>query len=488
MYVSEIKIYMKKILKYLSDTTIKIKIILIFSFITILLAGTLALVSYVASRDIYRRQVQEEARLLSSIIAADLENKYLDFIQPDRQNLAYKHFHKLIKGSMQKMNLSGAFIFNRDLDIYVSVLPNISKSRLQINRKEITELKPGSGAATLPFKADDGNWYLWAFHRLDENWYFGVQENVERLARLDELAFIFLFIGIGGVAVTILAAWLLARSIARPIDKLVNFSRRIGGGFFNEQPPKGINGELKILQNAFIEMRSDLARQHKEKENMLAQIAHEIRNPLGSIELLAGLLMEDIAADTESAKYTRNILSEVQGLKTQISDYLNYSRPMPAEPEQVDLAELYDEVKSSFEKAAAKKSIHFQFEPTERIIYFDRRHLRRIFINLIANSIDSLLQGGSIRISSANEGKRRVISFTDDGPGIEEEHLTKIFDPFYTTKKEGSGLGLSISRKLCYENKAALEVTNNPGKGCTFQIIMNGQANNVSEKNRILIE
>ena len=132
----------------------------------ILLVGIMARISYVTSRQIYRQQIMEQTLLLTTLLAADIEIKYLDFIQSDKKNLASQYFTDLLSNRLQKMDLSNVFIFNRDLQIVIRTKPNISTSRLQINRKEIGELKPGSSKASLPFKAEDGQWYLWAFYRL----------------------------------------------------------------------------------------------------------------------------------------------------------------------------------------------------------------------------------------------------------------------------------------------------------------------------------
>ena len=436
----------------------------------ILLVGIMARISYVTSRQIYRQQIMEQTLLLTTLLAADIEIKYLDFIQSDKKNLASQYFTDLLSNRLQKMDLSNVFIFNRDLQIVIRTKPNISTSRLQINRKEIGELKPGSSKASLPFKAEDGQWYLWAFYRLNDHWYLGVQESVNRLAHLDELSWIFFFIGIGGIAITVITAWLLAGSIARPINKLVEFSRRIGSGNFRDKAPSGIKGDLRTLQTALIKMRDDLNHQHKEKENLLAQIAHEIRNPLGSIELLAGLVFEDIKQDDPSKEYLNKILEEVRGLKSQITDYLEYSRPMSPEPEPIDLVQFCNNIQNTFEKKTRNKNIQLDFEISADTVYFDRQHLRQIFFNLITNSVEVLPKGGKIQINSINEANHIKISITDNGPGIAEKDMSKIFDPFFTTKKDGAGLGLSISRKLCRENRAELVVKNNRQRGCTFSI------------------
>ena len=200
-------------------------------------------------------------------------------------------------------------------------------------------------------------------------------------------------------------------------------------------------------------------------------IAHEIRNPLGGIELLANLARENLNGDLKNKEYLDRILKEINGLKSLITSYLNYSRSVPVKPAWVGLPKLLNEVGDIFKKQLNEKDIHLTLDSGINIIYFDEDHLRQILINLIVNGMDSISSGGIIRISSGYKNKQWVISVSDNGSGIKEKDLLFIFDPFFTTKKNGTGLGLAISRKLCIENKAEIFAQNNPDKGTTFTII-----------------
>jgi len=263
----------------------------------------------------------------------------------------------------------------------------------------------------------------------------------------------------------------VARRITKPIDKLVTFSSEIGKGDFKTFTPEGMKGEFEILTKAMDAMKQNLAENHKEREKILAQIAHEIRNPLGGIELLANLTRENLNGDVKNKEYLDRILKEVNGLKSLITSYLNYSRPVPVKPVWIGLPKLLNEVKDIFKKQLSEKDIHLALDSGINIIYFDEDHLRQILINLIVNSIDSVSSGGIIKITSSYKNKQWVISVSDNGNGIKEKDLFYIFDPFFTTKKNGTGLGLAISRKLCIENKAGIFAQNNPDKGTTLIIL-----------------
>jgi signal transduction histidine kinase len=263
----------------------------------------------------------------------------------------------------------------------------------------------------------------------------------------------------------------MAGSITKPLNRLVYFSSEIGKGNFNASVPANMHGEINTLAVAMENMKTGLAKNQKEKEDLLAQIAHEIRNPLGGIELLASLTKEDLQKEKKDTGYLDKILKEVNHLKVLITSYLNYSRPVIANPGILDLSKISKEIENIFDKPMKNKDTHLVFNFSADNIYFDEDHLRQILINLVSNSLESICEKGMIEISTQSINHCWVINIKDNGAGIPEENLNIIFNPFFTTKKEGTGLGLAICKKLCTENKAELAVSNNYENGTTFSII-----------------
>jgi signal transduction histidine kinase len=415
--------------------------------------------------------------LLARLISGNIDKKYLHFLNGSAGwNLAASYYTENLKTQAATMQLTNIFIFDADFKILVQSAGGLetgnSDSRLLLNRTEIQALNIGQSAASLPFKGADNQWYLWGFYRLDEDHWLGIQESAARLAKVESLSQFFWGIGVAGVLLTMLAGWLLAHNIARPINRLVNFSSLLGKGHFSAPVPENVSGELAILANALDKMRHGLARHHQEKEAMLAQIAHEIRNPLGGMELLAGLVKEDLQQKNSSTEYIQKILEEIAGLKSLITAYLNYSRPAPANPEPVNVSELVNEVQNLFKNQLTEKRVGFSHNGHLALVRFDRNHLRQILINLISNSLEMIDGGGNIRIETQQNGRKTEIVVSDDGPGIPEENLPNIFEPFFTTRPNGTGLGLAICKKLCRENKAAITAENNPQKGCTFTLLL----------------
>lgn len=460
-------------LKSLKKSYYKSQIILTFSLLTALMILGIAKTSYNFVKKTYLEQLSEQVQILTQLIANQTETKFLDFINTETENsFAKNYYRKTLQSLTQKTKIHSAFLFSEKFVILANSdsidFSGKVEPRLLLNRKEIFELEQNNFTTSLPFKANE-RWYLWGFYRLSKTHWLGVQESANRLEQVEEFGEYFWWFGGIGIILTFLAGWLLAQTLSKPIDKLVHFSSELEAGKFNAQIPPNIKGELLILAKAMDKMREGLSNTQKEKEQMLAQIAHEIQNPLGGIELLAGLVKEDLAKDSQNSNYLEKISREISGLKSLISSYLNFSRPRKPEPQNVSITKIIEE---SFELLKDKieiKKPKIQLEIEVEKIYFDEQQLKQILINLISNSLYAIKTEGVIKIRCTEKHNSIKLEVTDNGNGISELDSTKIFEPFFTNKTEGTGLGLAIAKKICFENNAEISVKNN-SKGCTFTI------------------
>lgn len=461
---------------YLRQSYYKLRIIITFCAVTIALVVLMSRLSYVFIRNIYLDQTKDQIMNLTTAINKQIDKSYLDMLElgmPTQTTENY--FVDIFKKNLSDDTTNAAFLFNHDFKVYVHSNKNVKKGKeetqLFLYRDEIFGIRPGSSSVTLPFKGDDAQWYLLSFFRMNDNFWLAVRESAQRLERVEDFSRIFWLIGIGGTLMTIITGWFLSRSITQPLDKLVSFSNQIGKGNFNISVPQKLKGEIKVLADAMEKMRGDLSKNQKEKESMLAQIAHEIRNPLGGIELLTNLTKEDLTKGKVKEEYLNKILSEINGLKSLISSYLNYSRPSSPASSLTNISEVVSEVKNIFQNELNKKNVKLKLNIELTNIWFDSSHLRQVIMNLLSNSLEAIDINGEIIIHSFTKENKNYISIRDNGVGITEENMNHIFDPFYTTKKEGTGLGLAICKNLCVENNSQLLMESVIGKGTTFTIL-----------------
>ena len=446
-----------------------------FGFITICLVLLLSRISYVFIKDLYLDELSERVNTVSRLVAFQIDKTYLGILQFGvATNTTSRYFRNIFEKSLINDNGAKAFIFDKEFRIVVhsdsTYVTGFQESRLLLSKKEISDMAVNQSSSSLPFKGDDGKWYLWGFYRLDNNYWLGLSESASKLEKVDEFSLTFWYIGAAGIVLIFILSLLIAKSISRPIDKLVEYSSSIGKGNFHIAAPTGMHGEINTLASAMNRMREDLSEHQKEKEDMLAQIAHEIRNPLGGIELLAGLTKEDLQKQNLNTTYVERILREINKLKKLIGSYLEFGRPMYPKPEECSLSSLLDEVLNNFKKSLEENKISVtSYFKTDKI-FFDKEQLKQVITNLISNSIQSMKMNGNISVSSSAKNERWIFSLSDEGSGIPPENLEHIFEPFFTTKHNGTGLGLPICRKICTENKSTITVMNNLDKGCTFTI------------------
>jgi signal transduction histidine kinase len=208
---------------------------------------------------------------------------------------------------------------------------------------------------------------------------------------------------------------------------------------------------------------------------MAAQVAHEIRNPLSSISLNAELLEDEInsyeGVSTEEARSLLTaIMSEVDRLASITEDYLKFARlPRPVwEKENINhiLLDLLNFSKEEIAKHGIQ--VITQFDPSIPEIKVDEKQLREAFLNILKNAFEAMPQGGELQITTARTGEQIEVIISDTGIGIEEKNLEKIFTPFFTTKEEGTGLGLALTQQIIHEHGGTIQCKSQVGKGTTF--------------------
>lgn len=215
---------------------------------------------------------------------------------------------------------------------------------------------------------------------------------------------------------------------------------------------------------------------------MAAQVAHEVRNPLGSITLNLDLIQKEFNqlaegnghSPEEGRGLVLEIREEVSRIQRVIEEYLQFARLPKPQLRPVELNELLgqklDFMHSEFEHAGVKPLTHF--DPAVRTIHADAEQLWQAVLNLIRNSLDAMPNGGELTVGTWREAGQVRLRVTDTGKGMSEEQLKQVFAPFFTTKPNGTGLGLALVQQITSEHGGHVECESTPGKGSTFTIFI----------------
>ena len=290
-------------------------------------------------------------------------------------------------------------------------------------------------------------------------------------------------------ALTAIVVW----QFTRPIKSLSIAARRVAGGDFSYRVPEmRRRDEMGELTELFNEMTVKLARTREleaqlynaEKavvvSRLASAIAHEIRNPLNYINLTLDHLQTSFApADQQKQEkfesLTKQLKSEVGRINDRITEFLNYSRPPKLHPEPVNLEELARDAMRIFEVQTTETGVDARVTTKGPVpqITADPDSLHSMLTNLIINGLQAMDgTGGKIEVALSSVDGRARIDVTDSGRGIAPEDISKVFEPYYSTKETGTGLGLAIVKKAIEDHHGTITVISKVGEGTTFTITL----------------
>ena len=203
---------------------------------------------------------------------------------------------------------------------------------------------------------------------------------------------------------------------------------------------------------------------------MGAMLAHEIRNPLSGIKGYAQVI-EKKPCDERNSGFARRIVAETRRLETLVSDLLAYARNDRGSMATMDLAEVVSHTADLLRHEAEQLHIDIISQcPEKMLIVGNRDWLGQVLLNLGKNAVQAMPDGGILRITAAAGDKHVIIRVIDNGQGIRQEELPRIFEPFFTSRARGTGLGLALSRKIVEEHGGSIEVQSAVGQGTTVFI------------------
>ena len=266
------------------------------------------------------------------------------------------------------------------------------------------------------------------------------------------------------------------------IDCIISGSRRnllVSNARFTDE--HGQENTILVIRD--ITERKQLEEQIQRKERLSAMgelasgVAHEIRNPLNTIGTIVQQLNKDFEPQSEGDEYdklTKLVYQEVRRINKTVQDFLQFARPQAIDPEKFDFKEFLQNIKLQHQGLFKEHNIEFEVSLgwTGEVIW-DKNQMQQVFVNLLSNAISAVDERGQIGISTEKQDKDTLeITVWDTGEGIKEEYIPRIFNLYFTTKSDGTGIGLAVVQRIVYEHGGNIEVTSTPGEGTKFIIII----------------
>ena len=449
-----------------------------------LLAGTivptiaaLALFGFLA-HEVARRALEDElGRRLGTAAAgaaATLLPAQLSALGAgDEDSLTYANVRRRLESARLRLGVRRVLAVTPDLetrgDTSAVLALGAHAYELDADRAEITRAMRGTPTSSPLFVGHDGVPYKRAYAAVGEagavTGVVAVEGAADYPAALAALRLSMIRIGVGALlAVLALTAW-LSRRISRPVARLAEAAARLGRGDLDAPIPIETRDEIGVLAQTLEETRVALRARDERMQMMLAGIAHEVRNPLGGLELYAGLLREALASQPERLDEVARIEREVGHLKSVVNEFLEFARRPALRMEPVALRPLFDEVR---ELTAVPGGARVTVDaPDGLAVRADAAQVRRALLNLARNAV-AAARDGQVQIVAAGDGERVRIEVRDDGPGVPADLREKIFAPFFTTREKGTGLGLAFVREIARDHGSEIGVRDAPGGGSVF--------------------
>lgn len=278
------------------------------------------------------------------------------------------------------------------------------------------------------------------------------------------------------VVITFFLMFIIAsKKIVRPIDIIINDIKNYKKGI---KPVKcELKNEFGTIQNEFIELTDELEEEKKEQSRIISSISHDLKTPLTSIMGYSNLINDEETSLKEIKEYNNKIISKANHMKNLLEafdDYLINKTNTTLKKKKIKLNDLIKDIKDDYEIELKNKNIKLEIKSTSKSEYLniDYMKVKRIFSNIISNSVRYIDKDGLIQINISDTKNGVKFKISDNGKGVNEEIIGKIFDPLFTTdnSRKMSGLGLSICREFIELHGGNINAYNNNGLTIEFVI------------------
>lgn len=300
-----------------------------------------------------------------------------------------------------------------------------------------------------------------------------------------QIARTLVLVSLGGLVFMLLWGHLLTRALTRALGRLVESTRAVAGGDRRRRADDFAIAEFRTLAASF----DDMVERIRESETRLvrserlaatgqivATVAHEVRNPLAAMRMLTQLLARYHAAGTQPGEACRNILAEIDRLEMLVTGLLDATHGRALAREPVSLASVLEEIAGLMTPQLRHRHVDLRIDvdPTLPPITGDARALKQALLNLVLNAADAMPDGGAVRVTARGTGDGQpagtAVLVEDEGRGLHGEAGERAFEPFFSTKPEGAGLGLAACRRIVREHGGWITLANRADRGAVATV------------------
>lgn len=459
--------------------SLRSRLLVAFLVPALALSAVSSAVGYVVSRRILEDQLGQSLSAVAASVAAQVSGERLLSIEPGDDatgTRTWRNLRALLTEVQQAAGARRAFAFDAQGRLRVETgsalpvgaeVPELFRDRLELQRV----LEGERAHSQVLFEGSDGQLYKTGYAPVRDGdrvvGAVGVEGSARFFGPLRSLLRGFIALGAAGLAVVALVALGTARTLTAPLRRLMAAALRIGQGDLQTQVPREKTLEIGTLAKELEAMRQALESRDRQLKMMLAGVAHEVRNPIGGMELFAGLLAEELGPKPDSEEalgHVRRIRGEIEYLQRIVEEFLSFAREQRIASEPLEAEAVVEAAGRLAMPDAAAKEVQVKVEAARATLRGDQALLVSAVGNLLKNAVQASPARNEVRVRGVLQDGRYRIEVEDAGAGVPPELREKIFEPFYTTREKGTGLGLPLARKIANAHRGQLTVQSEPGR------------------------
>lgn len=461
--------------------TLRFRLLAAFTLPLLTVSGALGFFGYNISRNSLEDELGQSLSVVAATVAAQLNaERLLSLTAEDSQGEGSRVFRSLSR-QLEEARTSAALrrvvVFDTQglvrLDSGGALPFGAEMPELLRDRAELAQVQRGERAySQVMFQDDHGRYFKTGYAPLRDNGAVvaavAVEGSAEFFGPLSQLFQTFVLWVAVALALSAVAALATARALSKPLETLSTSALRIGGGDLSTPVAPQRLREVGILARELEHMRKALEGREQQLKLMLGGVAHEVRNPLGGAELFAGLLREELTSASpnfaEATSHVGHIQRELDYLKRIVEEFLRYAREEKISHAPFEVQRLVADCAQRLKKEADEKQVVVSLDIAAATLEGDADLLQAALLNLVKNAVQASPAQGTVAIEGAQTEAHYAITISDSGAGIPTELQARIFEPFYTTREKGTGLGLPLAKKIVEAHRGTLSVESAPGR------------------------
>lgn len=450
----------------------------------VLIFGIISLLFFSTARDELEAEVGRKLQYVARISARNTPFERLELIRSgDEESRMVLRLKEKLGEIQEATGVENIYIFRPDgttlLDLAKGTPIGTPYELRQFSDEYLQVLRRDQSVNTRSYTAANEAIYISAYapvYNLNEELFaiVGIDAGAAELALIRSMRQRLYWIVGAGLALAAVLALLFARSITSPIRQIAQTAEALGRGDYAARTHVASGDEVGVLAEAINRMAEQVRQRDAALKEMAAGVAHEIRNPLNSIKLLIALLEEELQEQDAAVQPStlKTIDYEIGKLNRFIEEFLTYARPAPPIREEVSSRDLIASVleMTMAEASARDVTIEEHYRGQVPILHADRLRLEQTLLNIALNAVQASSAGDAVQIIADSTCADGGIDFVveDSGTGIGDEALAQLFEPFFTTRSDGTGLGLANARKIAEEHQGQIRAENRAEGGARF--------------------